>query len=126
MEDMLGLQRRDPDRLLPADPDLRAIARDLYDRVAGRPILSPHGHVPAEPRPRPGARARGATPRALYAGGGGRPLLPPHAHVPAELLALDTPFGDPAELFVVRDHYVTRLLHAAGVGLDELGLGTGQ
>lgn len=40
-------QRRDPDRLLPVDPTLRAIARDLYDAVADLPILSPHGHVPA-------------------------------------------------------------------------------
>jgi glucuronate isomerase len=34
-----------PDRLLPADPGVRAIARRLYDTVAGLPILSPHGHT---------------------------------------------------------------------------------
>ncbi|WP_092551966.1 glucuronate isomerase [Herbiconiux ginsengi] len=39
-------QGRDPDRLLPAEPVTRAIARDLYDRVADAPIVSPHGHVP--------------------------------------------------------------------------------
>ncbi|MFJ4175363.1 glucuronate isomerase [Microbacterium sp. NPDC089696] len=39
---------RDPDRLLPADPRTRSIARALYERVAGAPIISPHGHVPAE------------------------------------------------------------------------------
>ncbi|WP_306120367.1 MULTISPECIES: glucuronate isomerase [unclassified Roseitalea] len=33
-----------PDRLLPADPGVRAIARRLYDHVAGLPIVSPHGH----------------------------------------------------------------------------------
>lgn len=37
-----------PDRLLPADPATRSIARGLYERVAAAPILSPHGHVPAE------------------------------------------------------------------------------
>ncbi|KQZ84993.1 glucuronate isomerase [Microbacterium sp. Root166] len=37
--------RRDPDRLFPADPSTRAIARDLYARVATAPIISPHGHV---------------------------------------------------------------------------------
>ena len=36
------------DRLLPADPGTRAIARRLYSAVAGMPIISPHGHVPAQ------------------------------------------------------------------------------
>jgi glucuronate isomerase len=36
--------RLHPDRLFPADPDTRAIARRLYGEVAGLPILSPHGH----------------------------------------------------------------------------------
>lgn len=34
-----------PDRLLPVDPDTRAIARRLYEAVAGMPIISPHGHT---------------------------------------------------------------------------------
>jgi len=34
-----------PDRLLPADPNERAIARRLHDAVAGLPVISPHGHV---------------------------------------------------------------------------------
>jgi glucuronate isomerase len=34
-----------PDRLFPADPDTRAIARQLYREVAGLPIISPHGHT---------------------------------------------------------------------------------
>lgn len=38
----------DPDRLLPADPSVRAIARRLYRAVADLPIISPHGHVPAQ------------------------------------------------------------------------------
>ncbi|HET7476317.1 MAG TPA: glucuronate isomerase [Dermatophilaceae bacterium] len=37
----------DPDRLLPADPGTRAIARRLYAATAQLPIISPHGHVPA-------------------------------------------------------------------------------
>jgi len=36
---------RHPDRLLPADPAVRAIARRLYSEVDGAPIVSPHGHV---------------------------------------------------------------------------------
>ena len=39
--------RLDPDRLFPADPSVRALARSLYDEVAALPIISPHGHVPA-------------------------------------------------------------------------------
>ena len=35
----------DPDRLFPVDTRARAVARDLYSRVADLPIISPHGHV---------------------------------------------------------------------------------
>lgn len=34
-----------PDRLFPADPGTRAIARRLYEEVKALPILSPHGHT---------------------------------------------------------------------------------
>jgi glucuronate isomerase len=44
MTDTLTLH---PDRLLPADPATREVARRLYERVASAPILSPHGHVDA-------------------------------------------------------------------------------
>ncbi|UGQ13249.1 glucuronate isomerase [Yinghuangia sp. ASG 101] len=37
-----------PDRLLPVDPGVRALARRLYDAVRDLPILSPHGHVDAQ------------------------------------------------------------------------------
>ncbi len=33
-----------PDRLLPADPGVRQIARTLYERTKALPIVSPHGH----------------------------------------------------------------------------------
>ena len=36
-----------PDRLLPAEPGTRRIARDLLQRVQDLPIISPHGHVDA-------------------------------------------------------------------------------
>lgn len=35
----------DPDRLFPADPSTRSIARALYGEVAALPIVSPHGHT---------------------------------------------------------------------------------
>jgi glucuronate isomerase len=34
-----------PDRLLPAEPGLRGIARELYASVKDLPIVSPHGHT---------------------------------------------------------------------------------
>jgi len=34
-----------PDRLFPADPTTRGLARVLYDEVKGLPIVSPHGHT---------------------------------------------------------------------------------
>jgi glucuronate isomerase len=76
-----------PDRLLPPEPSVRAVARRLYDAVRELPIISPHGHVRAQ------------------------------------VLLDDEPFPDPATLFVTPDHYVTRLLHAAGIGLEALGVG---
>ncbi len=34
-----------PDRLFPADPSTRAVARALHEQVAGLPVVSVHGHV---------------------------------------------------------------------------------
>ncbi|MCX8455459.1 glucuronate isomerase [Paenarthrobacter ureafaciens] len=73
-----------PDRLLPADPGTREIARNLLARVQDLPIISPHGHVDAA------------------------------------VIEQNTPFPDPAALLVTPDHYVTRLIHASGVGMDQL------
>ena len=36
-----------PDRLFPADPETRKIARSLYQHIAELPIISPHGHTQA-------------------------------------------------------------------------------
>ncbi|MFK7887168.1 MAG: glucuronate isomerase [Gammaproteobacteria bacterium] len=37
----------DRDRLFPADPATRAVARRLYEQVCDLPIISPHGHTDA-------------------------------------------------------------------------------
>jgi glucuronate isomerase len=78
-----------PDRLFPADPGTRAIARRLFKAVQSLPIISPHGHLDAR------------------------------------MLAEDEPLGDPTALLITSDHYVTRLLHASGVSLADLGVGKG-
>jgi glucuronate isomerase len=42
---MSRLLRLDPDRLFPAEPEVRALARALYAHVRDLPIISPHGHT---------------------------------------------------------------------------------
>lgn len=63
--------------------------------------------------------------RRLYRQVADLPIVSPHGHVDPRLLAEDKPFADPASLLVTPDHYVTRLLHANGIPLDELGVGQG-
>jgi len=50
------------------------------------------------------------------------PIVSPHGHVDPALLLDNQPFPDPAELLIRHDHYVTRLIHAAGVPLAQLGV----
>jgi len=51
------------------------------------------------------------------------PIISPHGHVDPRLLAENQPFPNPAELFIYFDHYVTRMLHAEGYSLEQLGKG---
>ena len=80
--------------------------------------LHPDRLLPLDPGERTVARG-------LYDAVRDLPLICPHGHVDPKLLLDDEPFADPAALFVTPDHYVTRLLHADGVHLDELGVGQG-
>ena len=45
MTDTVAALALHPDRLLPAEPGVRAIARRLYDTVRELPVIAPHGHV---------------------------------------------------------------------------------
>lgn len=76
-----------PDRLFPADPATRAVARSLHDAVARLPIVSPHGHTDPQ------------------------------------WWGENTPFANAAELLVIPDHYVTRMLVSQGVPFEALGIG---
>jgi glucuronate isomerase len=62
--------------------------------------------------------------RGLYESVAELPIISPHGHVAPSLLLDDEKFSDPANLFITYDHYVTRLLHADGVDLATLGVGT--
>ena len=75
-------------RLFPAEPTTRSIARRLYLSIHGLPIISPHGHTNPS------------------------------------WFAENQPFPDPAQLFVVPDHYVFRMLYSQGVPLEQLGIGS--
>ena len=61
--------------------------------------------------------------RTIFAATEGLPLVCMHGHVDAAVLADDVPFSDPASMLITPDHYVTRLIHAAGVPLEALGVG---
>ena len=50
------------------------------------------------------------------------PLVCMHGHVEAADLADNRAFADPAQLLVVPDHYVTRMLASQGIPLERLGV----
>lgn len=77
----------DPDRYFSSVPEVRRLARSLYESIAKLPLVCPHGHVPVQ------------------------------------LLAdPDAVLGTPAELFIIPDHYVTRMLYSQRVPLESLGV----
>src|SRR5690606_11544371 len=48
----------------------------------------------------------------------------PHGHVDPAILAENTPFPDPAQLIIVPDHYLTRMLFSQGIPPERLGVPT--
>ncbi len=51
------------------------------------------------------------------------PLICPHGHVDPRLFVTpDVSLGNPAELFIIPDHYVFRMLYSQGVPLESLGI----
>lgn len=76
-----------PDRFFDPDPAQRRVARQLYQAIAGLPLICPHGHVD-----------------------------------PAIFVDPDYRFGSPAELLIIPDHYITRMLYSVGVPLEALGV----
>jgi glucuronate isomerase len=69
--------------------------------------------------------AQRALARALYAAVRPLPIVSPHGHVDPRLLGDDAAtLGSPADLFVIPDHYVFRMLHSQGVHLEDLGVPT--
>ncbi|MEA4811685.1 MAG: glucuronate isomerase [Anaerolineaceae bacterium] len=52
-------------------------------------------------------------------------IISPHSHVdPALFSSPERRFGNPAELFIIPDHYVFRMLYSQGIPLEALGVAT--
>ncbi|MGC9347646.1 MAG: glucuronate isomerase [Anaerolineae bacterium] len=61
--------------------------------------------------------------RELYAEVKDLPLVSPHGHVNPRLFAdPDATFGTPAEMFIIPDHYIFRMLYSQGIPLEDLGV----
>ncbi len=60
----------------------------------------------------------------LYAEVKDLPIISPHGHVDPRIFAENKPFPDPAELFIIPDHYIFRMLYSQGYSLESLGIPT--
>ncbi len=60
--------------------------------------------------------------RALYQTIADLPIISPHGHTDPRWYALDEAFSDPAQLLIVPDHYIFRMLFSQGVALEDLGV----
>ena len=81
----------------------------------GNGRLDPNRLFPADPA----SRALAAQ---LYDGIKDLPILSPHGHTDPRWFAENEAFPDPAQLFIVPDHYVFRMLFSQGIGHADLGL----
>jgi glucuronate isomerase len=61
--------------------------------------------------------------RELYNTVADLPIVSPHGHVDPKLFAdEDATFGTPADLLIIPDHYVFRMLYSQGVPLEDVGV----
>jgi glucuronate isomerase len=77
--------------------------------------LDPDRFFPVDARTREIARA-------LFGTVEQRPILSPHGHTDPAWFATDSPFRDAPSLLVQPDHYLLRMFHSQGVGLEALGV----
>ena len=79
------------------------------------PLTDPDRLFPIEPRARDLARA-------IYHTTADLPIISPHGHCDPRWFAENKRFPNPADLFVVPDHYIFRMLVSSGVALEDLGV----
>ncbi len=61
--------------------------------------------------------------RQLYSKVKSLPIISPHGHVSPGLLAAEkATFGTPAQMFIIPDHYVFRMLFSQGIPMERLGV----
>ena len=77
--------------------------------------LDPHRALPFPAEQRSIARE-------IYGATKDLPLICMHGHVEPEVFADDIPFADPAQLLIVPDHYVFRMLASQGIEPARLGV----
>lgn len=77
--------------------------------------LDPDRLFPPDPTTR-------ALARALYAGVADLPIVSPHGHTDPAWFADNERFANPAELLLVPDHYLYRMLFSQGIALERLGI----
>ena len=78
-------------------------------------VLHPDRLFPADTATRGIARNLYQTVRAL-------PIVSPHGHTDPAWFASDAPFANPADLLIIPDHYLFRMLHSQGIPLEKLGI----
>ncbi len=64
--------------------------------------------------------------QAIYETVQGLSIISPHGHCDPSWWADDLPFPDPAELLIIPDHYVFRMLYSQGIPLQKLGVGVAR
>lgn len=77
--------------------------------------LHPDRALPAEYTQR-------AIAREVYAAVADLPIVSMHGHIEVDAILNNESFGDPAELFVIPDHYLTRMLLSQGFRSEQLGV----
>ena len=60
--------------------------------------------------------------RSLYAHVKDLPIVSPHGHTNPAWFAENAPFPDPAQLLIVPDHYILRMLISPGIRLEDMGV----
>jgi glucuronate isomerase len=80
-------------------------------------VLHPDRLLPSDPATR-------ALARELHDSISALPIVSPHGHTDPRWFAENQSFGNAAELLLVPDHYVFRMLYSQGVPLEALGVGS--
>lgn len=87
----------------------------MHDHTTADWGLHPDRALPAD------AGVRGIA-REIYDQISGLPIISMHGHVDAGAIARNEGFADAAELFVIPDHYVLRMLISQGLSYEQLGV----